>query len=187
MRNEMKNSNSKIRAKKETTMRMTTFVKASVFATTLGFVCMLPPVARAQADSMPNPDEYPFSAAETTVAHPVQLASAKVANADFEGNVSLPFNVKCGGKNLTPGQYVLSVKSEGTSQVVTIHGRGESMQMRVNHVSVNRGASQSALLVRKSGEGRRLEAVYVAGLNVTLYLNTNPEGTRAGMERLPIS
>ncbi len=168
-------------------MKMTTLAKASVFAATLGFFCTLPPAAHAQADSMPNPDEYPFSAQETTVAQPAHVASAKVANADFEGKVSLPFNVKCGGKNLKPGQYVLSVKSEGTSQVVTIHGRGENMQMRVHQVSANPGASQSALLVRKSGEGRRLEAVYVAGLNATLYLNTSPDGSHAGMERLPIS
>ena len=168
-------------------MKMMAFVKASVFAAILASVCMLPPAAQAQADSMPNPDEFPFSAPETTVAQPVQLASAKVATADFQGKVSLPFDVKCGDKNLKAGQYLISVKSEGTTQVVTIHGRGDIMKMRVHTASANRGASQSALLVRKSGDGRRLEAVYVAGLNATLYLNTSWDGKHAGMERLPIS
>ena len=82
---------------------------------------------------------------------------------------------------------MLSVKSQGTSRVVTLHGAGQNMTMRVHQVSPNRAASQSALLVRKSGEGRRLEAVYVEGLNATLYLNTNPDGSSARMERLPIS
>ena len=50
-----------------------------------------------------------------------------------------------------------------------------------------RWASQSALLVRKSGEGRRLEAVYVEGLNAMLYPDTNPNGSHARTERLPIS
>jgi hypothetical protein len=187
MRNEMKTSNATIQMKKETTMKMTTFVKASVFAATLAFVCMLPPAAQAQADSMPNPDEYPFSASEVPAAQPVQLASAKVAKADFQGKVSLPFDVKCGDKNLKAGQYLLSVKSEGSTQVVTIHGRGDTMKMRVHEVSANSDASQSALLVRKSSQGHRLEAVYVEGLNATLYLNTNPDGAHARMERLPIS
>jgi len=168
-------------------MKMTTLLEASIFAATLGFVSMLAPAARAQADAMPNPEEFPFSAPEATAAQPVQLASAKAANTDFEGKVSLPFNVKCGAKNLKPGQYLLSVKSQGTSQVVTLHGAGQNMTMRVHEVSAHRGASQSALLVRKSGEGRRLEAVYVAGLNATLYLNISPDGYHARIEKLPIS
>src|SRR5271155_2899953 len=76
MTNETNNSNSKIKAKKETTMKMTTLAKASILAATLGFVSMLAPAARAQADAMPNPDEFPFSAPEATAAQPVQLASA---------------------------------------------------------------------------------------------------------------
>jgi hypothetical protein len=186
MRNEI-NPNSKIRTKKETTMKMTTLVKASIFAATVGFVSMLAPAARAQADAMPNPDEFPFSAPEATAAQPVQIAAAKAANADFAGKVSLPFNVHCGAKNLKPGQYLLSVKSQGTSRVVTLQSAGQNMTMRVREVSAHRGASQSALLVRKSAEGRRLEAVYVEGLNATLYLNTPSDGTYVGMEQLPIS
>jgi hypothetical protein len=181
------NPNSKFQAKKETTMKMTTLVKASIFAATLGFVSMLAPAARAQADAMPNADEFPFEAPQATTAQPVQPAAAQVVKADFEGKVSLPFNVKCGAKNLKPGQYLLSVKSQGTSQVVTLHGAGQNMTMRVHEVSTNRAASQSALLVRKSGEGRRLEAVYVEGLNATLYLNANSDGTHSRMEQLPIS
>ena len=168
-------------------MKMTTLLKASLFAATLGFVSMLAPAARAQADAMPNPDEFPFSAPEATAAQPVQLAAANAVNANFEGKVSLPFNVKCGAKNLKPGQYLLSVKSQGTSRVVTLHSAGQNMTMRVQEVSTHRGASQSALLVRMSSEGRRLEAVYVAGLNATLYLNISPDGYHARIEKLPIS
>jgi hypothetical protein len=186
MRNDI-NPNSKLRAKKETTMKMTTLVKASMFAATLGFISMLAPAARAQADAMPNPDEFPFEAPQATAAQPVQIAAAQVANADFEGKVSLPFNVHCGAQNLKPGQYLLSVKSQGASRVVTLHSDGQNMTMRVHEVSAHRGASQSALLVRKSAAGRRLEAVYVAGLNATLYLNTSPDGSHTRIEKLPIS
>jgi hypothetical protein len=186
MRNDI-NPNSKIRAKKEKAMKMTTLVKASMFAATLGFVSMLAPAARAQADAMPNPDEFPFEAPQVTAAQPVQTAAVKLVDGDFEGKVSLPFNVHCGARNLKPGQYLLSVKSQGTSRVVTLHGAGQNMTMRVHEVSAHRGDSQSALLVRKSSAGRRLEAVYVAGLNATLYLSTSSDEAHTRMEKLPIS
>lgn len=166
-------------------MTATTAVKASMIAAALGFAFMLPATAHAQSDM--SPDEYAFSAVEVTVAQPVQTANAQAAKADFEGKVSLPYAVKCGNKNLKPGRYSLSVKSEGTSQVVTINGGGQNMNMPVREVSTHRVTSQSALLVRKSGEGRKLEAVYVDGLKATLYLEASTKEGQAGIERLPIS
>ena len=168
-------------------MKMTTLIKASIFAATLGVVSMLAPAARAQADSMPNADEFPFEAPQGIAAQPAQLASLKVVGADFQGKVWLPFDVQCGGTNLKAGPYLLSVKSHGSSRVVTLLGTSQNMTMRVHQVSANRAATQSALLLRKSGEGRRLEAVSIEGLNATLYLNTTSAGTYLAMEQLPIS
>jgi hypothetical protein len=166
-------------------MTIMTAVKTSMITVTLAFACLLPATARAQSDM--SPDEFPFSATETTAAQPVHAASAKLTKGDFEGKVSLPYEVKCGGKNLKAGQYLLSVKSEQGSRVVTIKGSGENVNIHMREVSTNRRASQSALLVRKSSEGRRLEAVYVEGLNAMLYPDTNPNGSHAQTERLPIS
>jgi hypothetical protein len=87
--------------------------------------------------------------------------------------------VGCKGKNLKSGQYQLSVKSEGVSRVVTI--------ARAQVLAGNPAASGTALLVRKSHDGRMLEAVYVRQLNTLLYLDSSA-ATQAGMmERLPIS
>lgn len=167
-------------------MKMTTVVKISLYAAALGLACLLPVTARAQSDVMP--DSFPFSADEATAAPVVQIAQIDDVNQTtvaFEGKVSLPYNLKCAGKNLKAGQYLLSVKSEGTSRVVRIHGSGEDMNIRVREVPMRQTATQSALLVRKSNQGRRLEAVYVEGLNAMLYLNAS--ASHAGMERLPIS
>jgi hypothetical protein len=96
--------------------------------------------------------------------------------------------VKCGSKNLKAGRYSLSVKSEEGARVVTINnGSGESVNIHMREVLTNRWTSQSALLVGKSSEGRRLEAVYVEGLNAMLYPETNPNGSHARTEQLPIS
>lgn len=162
-------------------MNIITVVKTSAIAATLGLACLLPATAHAQADAMP--DSFAFSAAETPAAQSV----AKVTKTDFEGKVSLPYDVKCSSKNLKAGQYSLSVRSEGATHVVTIRGGGESVNVRVREVPANRGGNRSALLVRKSSDGRRVEALYVQALNATLYISASPSGNRVGMERLPIS
>jgi hypothetical protein len=181
----MKYSSAEIRETEEKQMKITTAVKTSLITVALGVAFMLPATARAQSDM--SPDEFAFSAPPTTTAQPAPSAAAQFAKADFEGKVSLPYNVKCGSKNLKAGQYSLSVKSEKGSRVVTINGSGEKVDIHMRQVLTNRWASQSALLVGKSSEGRRLEAVYVEGLNAMLYPETNPNGSHARTERLPIS
>jgi hypothetical protein len=193
MRDEMKNSSSKIRDEKETIMKITSVVKVSVFAAAVGFAALLPATARAQSDAMP--DSFAFSAEEAAAA---EHASAKLASTNFEGKISLPYDVKCEGKNLKAGQYSLSVKSDGISHIVTIHGSGENVNLHVREIAnapanvrankpSNEATSQSALLVGKSHEGRKVEAVYVKQLNRTLYLNTSSQGSSSHMDRLPIS
>ena len=177
----MKNSNLETQGKKETAMKMTTVVKASMLTAALGLACLLPATARAQSDVMP--DEFAFSAEPATAAQPVAAVNA----ANFDGKISLPYAVNCAGRNLEPGEYVVSVRSEGSARVVTIHGGGTRVNMQAREVRVKEAASHSALLVRKSGQGHRVEAVYVEGLGATLYLNANTKGAAIEMERLPIS
>lgn len=165
-------------------MKIITAVKTSAIVATLGFACLLPTTARAQMDAMP--DSFAFSP-EDVAAQSAPVMVAKESKADFEGKVSLPYAVKCAGKDLKAGQYVLSVRSEGSARLVTIRGGGENVNVHVRQVSAKRSTNHSALLVRKSGDGRRVEALYVEGLNATLYLNANSTGTYFAMERLPIS
>jgi hypothetical protein len=167
-------------------MKMTTVVKTSVFAATLGLACLLPATAQAQADV--SPDIYELANTETTAAtQQVQVANNTAKPADFQGRFALPYEVRCKGKNLKSGQYSLSVKSEGTSRVVTIARNGETMNIRTQELAGNPAASHSALFVRRSHDGRLLEAIYVRQLNVLLYLDTNAAAQSGRMERLPIS
>lgn len=165
-------------------MNFSTLAKVSMFAALLGFASLLPATARAQSDM--NPDSFPFTA-EEAAGQPAKHADVKLAKADFEGKVSLPYDVKCEGKNLKAGNYLVSVKSEGMNRVITLHGSEENVNVRVHEVPVNQAASRSVLMVRKSGEGRSVEAVYVKGLNTTLYVNSSLNGDHVGMDRLPIS
>ena len=178
----MQNSKSKIRGRKEAAMRITTVVKASVVTAALGIACLLPATVHAQAEVAP--DFYPILNTETIAAQPVQGPIAKETKVDFQGKFSLPYDVNCSGKNLKAGQYLLSVKSDGRTRLVTINGIGQKVNIPVREVASNQGTSQSALLVRKSGQGHRLEAVYLEALSAMLYLE--PASGRGVMERVPI-
>ena len=179
----MKNSNPKDNGKKEKAMKVTTLVKASVFTAALGLACLLPATARAQADVSPDFFELTNTAAPAT--QPAQVAT--VSNADFRGTFSLPYDVKCSGQNLKSGQYTLSMKSDGTNRMVTLRHGAEEMNIRVRRVLGNSRPSQSAVVVRKWGETRMLEAVYVQKLNTLLYLDESAAGNSRLTERLPIS
>jgi hypothetical protein len=180
------NSKSKFQDKKERAMKMTMIAKGSIFAAALGVACLLPVTTHAQADV--SPDIYELANTETTVAtQQVQVANIAAKPADFQGRFALPYEVRCKGKSLKSGQYSLTVKSEGTGRVVTIARGGETMNIRAQELTGNPAASHSTVLVRKSHEGRMLEAVYVKQLNVLLYLDTNSAAQSGQMERLPIS
>jgi hypothetical protein len=178
-------SQSKTAEKKETKVKMTMTVKGSIFAAALGLACLLPVTTHAQADV--SPSFYELANTDVTVAQQARLASNNAKPADFQGKFALPYEVRCKGKSLKSGQYSLSVKSEGTTHVVTIARNGESMNIRAQELTGNSAASRSTVLVRKSHQGRMLEAVYVRQLNVLLFLDTNSAAQSGLMERLPIT
>jgi len=167
-------------------MKFATAAKVFVFPAALMLVCLSPSIARAQADAMPSPEDYPFSAPERA-ARPAQPVGQEQAKADFHGAVSLPYGVNCDGKDLRPGRYTLSVQSVGSTRVVTFLGSGVRVSVHVREMRSNREESRSALLVRKSGEGRRLEGIYVRALSAMLYLDANRNEAQAAIDRLPIS
>jgi hypothetical protein len=179
------NSKSENETKRESKMKMTTVVKSSVFAAALGLACLLPVTAHAQAEV--SPDIYELANTDVTVAQQARLARNNTMQASFQGRFALPYEVRCEGKNLKAGQYSVSVKWEGTTRVVTLAHNGETMNIRAQELAGNRAAGRSAMMVRKSHDGRMLEAVYVRQLNVLLFLDTNAAAESGGMESLPIS
>ena len=155
-------------------MKVKILVKASAFTAVLGLGCLLPGIAHAQAEVSPDFFELSNTAAATQMA-------ANASNADFQGTFSLPYDVECSGHKLKSGQYTLALKSEGTNRTVTMHRGTEDMNIRVRRVLGNSTAGRSALLMRKLGERRMLEAVYVQKLNMLLYLD---EGAERNWERM---
>jgi len=184
MRNEIQKQNGNKDGRKEMTMKATNMMKVSILTAALGLACLLPATAHAQAEIAP--DNYDIAAPQTTVAaQPAPAAAKTQVAADFDGKFSLPYKVNCSGKALAPGVYSLSVKSAGANSVVTIHRNGEDTNLVVRRVSQRPVSSTSALLLRRAGPARTLEAVYVQQLNAVLYLDAT--SNRGQIESLPIS
>jgi len=179
----MSNFDLRIRGRRGREMKITMAVRGSIFAAALGVACLLPTTVHAQAEVAP--DHYELSHTDVTPAQSAPIASSKETKADFTGKFSLPYNVKCSGRNLRPGQYSIAVKSEGTSRVITIHGSSANVSVPARMVPPNQTASGSTLIVRKSGEGRSLEGIYLAELNQMLYVQTT--ASHGLIEHLPIS
>jgi hypothetical protein len=162
-------------------MKVKIFVEASAFIAALGLACLLPGTAHAQFE--PAPDFFELSTTAPPAAQPTQIA-ANASMGDFHGTFSLPYDVECSGHNLKSGQYTLSVKSDGTNRMVTMLGGTQEMNIRVRRVLANSRAGRSALVMRKSGDRRLLEAVYVQKLNLLLYLDESAERSWVRMEPL---
>lgn len=164
-------------------MKIATMTRISIFAAALGIACLLPTTAHAQAEV--SPDNYELLNTDASPALNASIPSAKQTKADFSGKFSLPYNVKCNGQNLRPGNYSISVKARGTGNVVTIHETNTNLNFQARTVPANQRMNGSTVIVRKSQKGRKLEGFYVAGLNSILYLQ--PTANEGSIERLPIS
>jgi hypothetical protein len=139
--------------------------------------------AHAQAEV--SPDHYELSNTEVTPALNAAIAGAKQTKADFTGKFSLPYSVRCNGQDLRPGEYLISVKARGTSQVVTIQETNTNLTFQARMVPANERMNGSTMIVRKSPKGRKLEGVYVAQLSSILYFQ--PVASAGSIERVPIS
>ncbi len=153
----------------------------------VALVGLLPAPCRAQAEV--TPDFYELSNTEATMtAQQEPTAKRQQQAAEFQGKVSLPYAIECSGKSLTPGQYSVSVKTDGTNRLVSIRRNGQVVSVVAREASQSAANGQSALLVRRAGRAHKLQAVYVEELNVVLYLDAaGKAGDAFTSDRVPIT
>lgn len=151
----------------------------------LAVICFWPSTTHAQAEV--SPDNYPIENA-APIAQP-QVAQAQPT--EFQGKISLPFQVQCGEKKLAAGQYTVAVKTEGAKKTVVLHKDGNEVKLAVRQIAPASKTGKSALLVQSAGNKRMLQAVYVASMNAILYVGndwkSNPLDGMQPAEPLPIS
>jgi hypothetical protein len=164
--------------------------KAMLTLAGLALACFWPATTHAQAEVAP--DFYAIDNAAPIAQPQITLASnTQQAGAEFQGNISLPYQVQCSGKKLAAGQYTVAVKTEGQRKTVVLQKDGSDVKLAVRQIAPASKAERSALLVQSAGQTRMLEAVYVASMNAILYLDHDWKMSlldrMQAAERLPIS
>ncbi|HEX8764409.1 MAG TPA: hypothetical protein VF740_04575 [Candidatus Acidoferrum sp.] len=162
-----------------------TFAKGMLTLAGLALACFWPATTHAQAEV--SPDYYAIDNAAPIE----QPLAAQAQPAEFQGQISLPYQLQCNGKQLAAGQYMVAVKTEGAKKTVVLHKDGNEVKLAVKQIAPASKTGKSALLVQSAGEKRMLEAVYVASMNAVLYLDHDWKlsllDRMQNAERLPIS
>lgn len=118
------------------------------------------------------------------------------AKTEFEGHVSLPYEVQCHGHKLVAGDYKLLVKTVGEDKMVTLQREGSDVVLRSRPVpptSVSDHGPSAMMLRHGPGPGTHtLEGVYIENLKLVLFLDetghANPiDKVFASVKRIPIT
>jgi hypothetical protein len=111
--------------------------------------------AEIDPDHFDSPNTEPFDQRKTqSQAHATR----------YDGNFSLPYAVQCSGKQLAPGKYSVSLRSDGKVG----HGvlKSKSQFIKITSVVHPQGCKRGAdvVVVGSNGKVRTLSAIQVAGV-----------------------
>jgi hypothetical protein len=140
----------------------------------------------AYAESKIAPDHYDSPSAES----PDQPKSQAHATR-YHGNFSLPYAVQCSGKKLAPGEYSVSLRSDGEVGHGILKLKSQSMESTsaVHPQDSKRGAE--VVVVGCNGKVRTLSAIQVADVNFVFYrifkADASSSSKNESVETLPLT
>jgi len=166
-------------------MKNTLMARGAMVVLGLGLAALFPVTCKAQSEVAPDF----YEAANTEPASQPQPAVAvERKSPELQGKFTLAYTVRCPEAKLTPGEYAVSVDVNGIDRPITLRRNGEVTRLKARTAVHVDTPSQSALLIEKTWRGRKLEGVYVDGLNLILYVNSEGKETLSSRtERVPIS
>jgi hypothetical protein len=141
-------------------MEATKSIKLLIILT--GFAALALATPRSQAQSEVDPDHFdspntrPFLQSKTKMD-----SGSATAKVHFSGNVNLPYSVRCAGKGLPPGNYSLSISSDGKTGVATLNRKSQTFEIPGAIRLPADPHARSALLVERIGKIHRLAAIHV--------------------------
>ena len=160
--------------------------KFSLAIAPLMLAAFFPAVAHAQAET----------GAQEHETHNMAAIAHTPAKTEFEGHVSLPYEVQCHGHKLAAGEYKLLVKTVGEDKMVTLQREGSDVVLHSRAVpptSVSDHGPSAMMLRHGPGPGTHtIEGVYIENLKLVLFLDetghANPiDKIFASVKRIPIT
>ncbi|HKU26335.1 MAG TPA: hypothetical protein VJQ54_12750 [Candidatus Sulfotelmatobacter sp.] len=152
-----------------------------------GLAALIAPCAHAQSEIDPDHFESPNT---KPFLQPKPSADGQVADTRYEGILSLPYSVLCSGKKLAPGEYTISLRSDGKVGQATLSLNGKAIGIAgVVHQQAHRH-DDHALIVEDKGKIRTLSVIHVAELDFIFDSNhksdSSPKSKPKRLQRLPL-
>ena len=161
--------------------------KLLLFACTTIYPLFANSTERGQAEIAP--DHYEASDSQSGPAK--AAANTKAVLIHYEGTFTLRYSVQCEGRSLRPGDYVVSLDSDGSTVRVTLNRRDQAVKIEGVPEKQPRYRDRDALLVQRSGDNRELSAIHIAHLELLLHpgrKGEEPEDTiLRNIEVLPVT
>jgi len=140
--------------------------------------------AYAQAEI--DPDH--FDSPNTEPLDQPKTPQNQVSASRYDGNFSLPYAVQCSGKQLAPGKYSVSLRSDGKVG----HGvlKSKSQFIEITSVVHPQGFKRDVVVVGSKGKVRTLSAIQILGVNFVFEIfkrGASSSSNNEYIETLPLT
>jgi len=137
-----------------------------------GFAALATPCCYGQSDAFPDqfdsPNAQPLPEPKTK-----EGDAATTGKVRFDGQVTLPYSLRCAGKRLLPGHYMISLRSDGKTGWATLNQKGQSFEIAGAVRPPADPHERNTLLVECFGKAHRLSAIRVKEME--LVLGSDPQ------------
>jgi hypothetical protein len=141
-----------------------------------GFATLATPCCYCQSDAFP--DQFDSSNAEPFPQHKTKEGdAAKMGKVRSDGQVTLPYSLRCAGKRLLPGRYTISLRSDGKTGWATLNQKGQSFEIAGAVRLPADPHARNAFLVECLGKAHRLSVIHVKELEIVLDSDPQVEHT----------
>ena len=108
----------------------------------------------------------------------------------YKGNFSLPYTAQCNGKKLPPGNYSISLSSNGAAAEFTLTRNGQIVEAGRALRAEGRSHGRDALILGRGHKMRSLSAIHLTGSDFvfTASLEAEPvsDNRPGGIQTLPL-
>jgi hypothetical protein len=147
-----------------------------------GLATLATPRCYGQSDAFPDqfdsPNAEPFPQPKTK-----EGDAAKTGKVRFDGQVTLPYRLRCAGKRLLPGRYTISLRSDGKTGWATLNQKGQSFEIAGAVRLPADPHTRNILLVECLGKAHRLSAIHVKEMELVFDSDPQVEHTSDGKPR----
>jgi hypothetical protein len=153
------------------TMKTPNTMKLLVILT--GFAALAIPCCYGQSDAFPDqfdsPNTAPFPQPKTK-----EGDAAKMEKVRFDGQVTIPYSLRCAGKRLLPGHYRILLRSDGKTGRATLTRKGQTFEIRGDARLPVDTRAHNRLLVECIGKAHRLAAIHVEEMELVFAADPQP-------------